>query len=115
MECHAVAPASNPGPRERRQLLPAPDRTTPALLPSQEVLGMLNRFSRRFAYCTCTAALAFALLAITPLAAQMTPDQAADMLLTSARRAYNERNFPFAAARFREFLAKFGNHKDAAA
>jgi TolA-binding protein len=35
------------------------------------------------------------------------------MLLASARRAYNEKNYPFAAQRFKEFLDKFGNHKDA--
>ncbi len=45
--------------------------------------------------------------------AQVTPDQAAKMLLDSARRAYNERNYPFARDRFREFLAKFGGHRDA--
>jgi TolA-binding protein len=46
-------------------------------------------------------------------AAQVAPDQAADMLLTSARRAYNEKNYPFAAQRFKEFLDKYGNHKEA--
>ncbi len=35
------------------------------------------------------------------------------MLLGSARRAYNEKNYPFAAERFREFLSKYGNHKEA--
>jgi TolA-binding protein len=50
-----------------------------------------------------------------PLAAQITPDQAADMLLNSAHKAYNEKNFPFAAGKFREFLGKFANHKEAAA
>jgi TolA-binding protein len=45
--------------------------------------------------------------------AQVNPDQAADMLLTSARRAYNEKNYPFAAQRFKEFLDKYGNHKEA--
>src|SRR6266478_2200827 len=44
---------------------------------------------------------------------QLTPDQQAEMVLSSARRAYNEKNYGFAATRFREFLAKFGNHKDA--
>jgi TolA-binding protein len=44
---------------------------------------------------------------------QLTPDQQADMLLSSARRAYNEKNYPFAITRFREFLSKFGNHKEA--
>jgi TolA-binding protein len=46
-------------------------------------------------------------------AQQVTPDQQAAMLLNSARKAYNEKNYPFAVARFREFLQKFGNHKDA--
>ncbi len=46
-------------------------------------------------------------------AQQVSPDQAADMLLTSAKTAYNAKDFPFAAGRFREFLAKFANHKDA--
>jgi len=53
------------------------------------------------------------LLGSLPISAQMAPDQAADMLLTSARRAYNEKNYPFAAQRFKEFLDKFGNHKEA--
>lgn len=44
--------------------------------------------------------------------AQTTP-QAAEMLLGSARRAYNDKNYAFAADRFREFLNKFGNHKEA--
>src|SRR6516225_3306304 len=52
-------------------------------------------------------------LAATAAPAQVTPDQAADMLLGSARRAYNEKNYPFAADRFREFLAKHGGHKEA--
>jgi TolA-binding protein len=61
--------------------------------------------------------LAAALVTLALLAgsssAQVAPDQAADMLLASARRAYNEKNYPFAAQRFKEFLDKFGNHKDA--
>lgn len=44
---------------------------------------------------------------------QLTADQQADMVLSSARRAYNEKNNAFAATRFREFLAKYGNHKEA--
>ena len=46
--------------------------------------------------------------------AQLTPEQMADMILTSARKAYNEKNYPFAAQRFREFVGKFGNHKEVA-
>src|SRR5947209_2619957 len=37
------------------------------------------------------------------------------MLLNSARKAYNEKNYPFAAGKFREFLGKYGGHKDAPA
>jgi TolA-binding protein len=54
------------------------------------------------------------LLAWAAASAQMTPDQAAELLLTGARQAYNEKNYPFAITRFREFLSKYGNHKDAA-
>ncbi len=46
--------------------------------------------------------------------AQMTPEQQADLLLNGARRAYNERNYPFATPRFREFIQKYPGHKDAA-
>ncbi|HZZ81295.1 MAG TPA: tetratricopeptide repeat protein [Gemmataceae bacterium] len=47
--------------------------------------------------------------------AQVTPEQQAQMLLNSARKAYNDKNHAFAAGKFREFLQKFGNHKEAAA
>src|SRR5262249_44965615 len=60
-----------------------------------------------------TLALVIVLLGAAPLAAQVPADQAADMLLGSARRAYNEKNYPFAADRFREFLSKYGGHKEA--
>src|SRR5690348_7459266 len=53
--------------------------------------------------------------AAAALHAQVTQDQAAAMVLNSARKAYNEKNYTFAAARFREFLAKYGGHKDAPA
>src|SRR5579862_2949649 len=46
--------------------------------------------------------------------AQTTPEQAADMLLTSARRAYNEKNYTFAVDKFKEFTMKYGNHKEIA-
>jgi cellulose synthase operon protein C len=59
-----------------------------------------------------TLAVLLILAGTVPLAAQTNP-QAADMLLNSARRAYNEKNYPFAADRFREFLNKFGTHKEA--
>lgn len=56
-----------------------------------------------------------ALLLLWPAAvwAQLTPDQQADMLLQSARRAFNEKNHAFAVTRFREFLQKFGGHREA--
>ena len=46
------------------------------------------------------------LLWVPPAPAQMTPDQQAQLVLDSARKAYNEKNHPFAATRFREFLAR---------
>ena len=60
-------------------------------------------------------ALFAALLIASALPAQLTQDQQADMLLNSARKAYNEKNYAFAQTKFREFLTKFGGHKDAAA
>ena len=51
----------------------------------------------------------------SPAAAQVAPDQAAEMLLTSARGAFNKKDYPFAALRFKEFLDKFGSHKEAPA
>jgi TolA-binding protein len=58
------------------------------------------------------AGLALLLLLATDLPAQVTPEQAAQMLLDSARRAYNDQNYDFARDRFREFLGRFGGHKD---
>jgi TolA-binding protein len=55
----------------------------------------------------------FAWLLTAPLAvAQITPDQQAAVLLNTARKAYNEKNHALASSKFREFLGKFGNHKD---
>jgi TolA-binding protein len=66
------------------------------------------KITKRFRLCLALACLgAVASLAL----AQGTPP--ADMLLDSARRAYNEKNYPFAADRFREFLSKFAGHKEA--
>ena len=51
-----------------------------------------------------------------PLSAQqLTPDDKALMLLTSAQQAYNDRNYQFATDRFREFVAQYGGHKQVAA
>ena len=70
-------------------------------------------FARRFAIPQLALGAAVLFLWISPLSAQVVPpDQAADMLLTSAKTAYNAKDYPFAATRFREFLAKYGGHKD---
>ena len=45
--------------------------------------------------------LLFGLLLAAPAAAQLAPDQAADLLLSAGRRAFNEKNYTFAAGRFR--------------
>ncbi|HMF17036.1 MAG TPA: hypothetical protein VKE98_07510, partial [Gemmataceae bacterium] len=49
----------------------------------------------------------------TALQAQVTPEQQAAMVLASARKAYNEKSYPFAVTRFREYLAKYGGNKEA--
>jgi TolA-binding protein len=54
------------------------------------------------------------LLAGLATAQGQAPDQAA-MLLDSARRAFNEKNYGFAAQRFKEYLQKFGGNKEAPA
>ncbi len=63
--------------------------------------------------CRPVALVAGLLLFAGPLAAQMTPDQMAEMILNSAKKAYNEKQYPVAVQRFNEYLAKFPNHKDA--
>ncbi len=60
-------------------------------------------------------AAAFCLGSATRAADPITPDQAADMMLTSAKTAFNAKEYAFAAGRFREFMAKYGGHKDAPA
>jgi len=42
----------------------------------------------------------------------MTPEQMAEMTINSAKKAYNEKNYPVAVQRFREYLQKFANQKD---
>jgi tetratricopeptide (TPR) repeat protein len=68
--------------------------------------------SRRLSVFAFALTLA-AVLADRPAVAQPTPDQQAAMFLEAGRKAYNDGNYPFAADRFREFLSKFGGHKDA--
>jgi len=48
-----------------------------------------------------------------PAASQVPQDQQAEMILTSARKAHNEANYPFAIQRYTEFLQKFGGHAQA--
>ncbi|MFM7151218.1 MAG: tetratricopeptide repeat protein, partial [Gemmataceae bacterium] len=48
-----------------------------------------------------------------PVAGQMPAEQQAKMLLDSGKRAYNEKNYPFARDRFREFVQRFANLRDA--
>ena len=59
-------------------------------------------------------ALGSAALSAVPAQAQVSQDQAAQMLIDGARRAYNEKNYTFAATQFRDFLGKFGGHREAA-
>ncbi|MBI2808985.1 MAG: tetratricopeptide repeat protein [Planctomycetes bacterium] len=47
--------------------------------------------------------------------AQIKDDQQAAILLNTARKAYNDQNYTFATAKFREFLGKYGGHKTAPA
>ena len=58
------------------------------------------------------AALAVVSLAAGLASAQQNADQQAEMLLNTARKAYADANYPFAAEKFREFLGKYGNHKE---
>lgn len=68
---------------------------------------MQHFFSR--ALCVCLLGVSI----VGSATAQLTPDQQAEMILTSAQKAFNEKNYPFAAGRFREYLGKFPGHKDA--
>src|SRR3954453_18597204 len=56
-------------------------------------------------------------LALVPAAnlppQQPTADDLAVQLLDAGRRAYNDRNLPFAADKFRQFLKDYGGHRNA--
>lgn len=58
------------------------------------------------------ACVALTLNADAARAQPPTPDQQAAVILAAGQKAYNDANAPFAAERFREFLQKFGGHKD---
>ena len=56
----------------------------------------------------------FALAILTShVRGQVPPDQQAELILTSVRKAHNDANYPFAIQRYKEFLQKFGNHPEA--
>lgn len=59
------------------------------------------------------AALSFVLLSCALASAQPTPDQQAEAILNTGRKAYNDGNPQFAAEQFTELLAKFGGTKHA--
>ncbi|MCE9568210.1 MAG: tetratricopeptide repeat protein [Planctomycetes bacterium] len=67
----------------------------------------------RFRGPAALALFGFMYLLIGPAKAQPTADQQAEMLLNIARKGYAEANPQFAADRFKEFLTKFGGHKEA--
>ena len=52
-------------------------------------------------------------LFVPAITAQVPADKQADMILTSARKAQTEGNFPFAIQRYTEYLQKFGNQPQA--
>jgi TolA-binding protein len=54
------------------------------------------------------------LLLIGTAPAQPAAEQQAETLLAGAKRAYAERNYPFAAARFREYLTRYASQPGAA-
>src|SRR5262249_16131520 len=78
---------------------------------NREVVPMSHSLRRALSRGLLSLTLVVAISSLA--AAQQPPEQAADMLINSARRAYNEKNFPFAAEKFKEFVAKFPGHKEA--
>jgi len=62
----------------------------------------------------CLAVFVGLAAALAPaLAGELSQDEQAMLVLNSARKAYNEQNYPFAIERFREFLQRFGGHREA--
>lgn len=59
------------------------------------------------------ALAALSIVVIGAAQAQIPPEKQVEMLLGAARKAYGERNYPFAVEKFKEFLQKFGGHADA--
>src|SRR5262245_7785985 len=58
------------------------------------------------------AASALLVLSIGLALAQTSVDEQAEAVLITARKAYAESNYAFATEKFREFLTKFGGHKE---
>ncbi len=85
----------------------SPPRHPPSVFFSKKVSRM-NAPQKLGRYCIVAL---FFLGAATSGLSQVNQDQAAEMLLNSARKAFNEKNFPFAVQRYKEFLGKFGGHK----
>ena len=79
----------------------------------------MNRARRNFRSLQMVRGISAAFLALAPCdvlrAQQLSPEDAAALVLNAGRRAYNEQKFPAAAERFREFLKVAPNHKEAAA
>ena len=58
------------------------------------------------------AALNLFILSLGIALGQQATDPQAEVVLNTARKAYADSNYTFAAEKFREFLTKFGAHKD---
>src|SRR4051812_2222591 len=91
----------------RRTSYPLPGRTIP-----RSHTPMTHRLPRGF-----LVPLLAVLAALGPAtaAAQVPPNQQADMAVNAARKAYNDGNLPAARDLFKQFLAKFGNTPQATA
>lgn len=81
----------------------------------REVISSMPRFRCRSLVRFALLAGGLWLLAAQLLAQQVTPEQAAELILNSAKKAYNEKAYPVAVARFREYLTKYAGNKDAPA
>ena len=75
----------------------------------------MRRSCRIAAAALVPLALAAGALVAPAVGGELDPNDAALVVLESARRACNEKNYPAGAERFREFLRQYGGHKDAPA
>lgn len=69
-----------------------------------------SRASHLRAIVVCTVLGLIVATCCTARAQQLTADEQAALVLNGARRAFNEKNYPFAIERFREFLKQHGGH-----